>query len=271
MGENKAYKLAVIGCGAMGGGLVSALVESGTVYAAGDIIAAEMDASRRAAMRTLGVDNTDSAAEAARQAEDVLLAVKPQVLDQLLGELATVLQTRLVISIAAGVPLARYEAALGPDAAVVRVMPNILCTVGQAASAYCANAPCSPEQIARAARLFDAVGTAVVVPEELMDAVTGLSGSGPAFVAIFIEALVDGAVACGLAREQAAELATQTVLGTAHWLQHHGRSPATLKDMVTSPGGTTIAGIKALEEGGLRAAVMEAVAAATRRSRQLGS
>jgi pyrroline-5-carboxylate reductase len=271
MEKSSSYQLAIIGCGAMGIGLAQALVRRGAPYVAGDIIAADIDPRRRAAMQQLGISVAAEPAEAASHAVDVLLAVKPQALDRLLEELASTLQRRLVISIAAGVPLARYEAALGSQTSVVRVMPNILCAVGAAASAYCANDACSPEQISRVAALFDAVGTAVAVDEELMDAVTGLSGSGPAFVAVFIEALVDGAVAAGLPREQAASLATQTVLGTARWLQQHGGSPTVLKDMVTSPGGTTIAGIKALEDGGLRSAVMEAVAAAVRRSRELGS
>jgi len=169
------------------------------------------------------------------------------------------------------VPIARYEAMLGKRTSIVRVMPSILCTVGEAASAYCANAACSAEQVARVAELLNAVGTAVAVREELMDAVTGLSGSGPAFVAVFVEALIDGGVAAGLSRDQAARLAAQTVLGTGRWLQESGCSPSALKDMVTSPAGTTIAGIKALEEGGLRAAVIEAVVAAAKRSRELGS
>ncbi|NLJ37091.1 MAG: pyrroline-5-carboxylate reductase [candidate division WS1 bacterium] len=271
MDNSTPYQLAVVGCGAMGTGLIRALVEPDTPHSAADIIAADTEPSRRVAVEQLGVAVTDDAAEAVQQAEVILLAVKPQVLSQLLLELVPILRTRLLISIAAGVPLSQYEAALGPQASVVRVMPNILCTVGAAASAYCANSACSSEQIEYVADLLNAIGTSVAVAEELMDAVTGLSGSGPAFVAIFIEALIDGGVAAGLAREQATDLATQTVLGTARWLQLQGGSPSALKDMVTSPAGTTIAGIKALEERGLRAAVMEAVAAAARRSRELGS
>jgi len=250
--------------------MAGSLVAAGAV-AAGDVMAADTDASRLQAMKDLGVATTQSAIEAAEAARTVLLAVKPQVLDAVLGELAAVIDEQLVISIAAGVPLARYEAALGADTSIVRVMPNILCTVGAAASAYCANAACSVKQIELVDMLLNAVGTAVVVSEHLMDAVTGLSGSGPAFVAAFVEALTDGAVAAGLSRDQAARLAAQTVLGTGRWLQENDFRPSVLKDMVTSPAGTTIAGIKALEDGGLRAAVMEAVMAATRRSRELGS
>ena len=271
MVDGETYKLGVIGCGAMGSGLVKSLVAAGTVYGKEDVIGADIDASRRAVMEELGVATTRDASEAVRQAANVLLAVKPQVLDKVLAELAPVIEDRLVISIAAGVPIARYEAALGKDTAVVRVMPNMLCTVGEAASAYCANGACSGEQVQLVKAFLDCVGVAVAVDEPLLDAVTGLSGSGPAFVALVVEALIDGGVLAGLPREQARELAVQTVLGTARWLQETGKSPSALKDMVTSPGGTTIAGIRALEDGGVRAGLMEAVLAATKRSRELGS
>jgi len=270
MANSKSYELAVIGCGAMGSGMASSLIEAGAIPAE-QIIAADIDEARRKAMQELGVATSDGASEVVSDAATILLAIKPQVLDEVLADIAGRVGDRLVITIAAGVPIARYEAMLGKRTSIVRVMPSILCTVGEAASAYCANAACSSEQVARVAELLNAVGTAVAVREELMDAVTGLSGSGPAFVAVFVEALIDGGVAAGLSRDQAARLAAQTVLGTGRWLQESGCSPSALKDMVTSPAGTTIAGIKALEEGGLRAAVIEAVVAAAKRSRELGS
>jgi len=270
MAESKSYELAVIGCGAMGAGMISSLIESGAV-AAEQTVAADIDEARRQAMQKLGVAATENACEAVADSATVLLAVKPQVLEAVLADIAGAVGGRLVVTIAAGVPIGRYEAVLGEQTSIVRVMPNILCTVGAAASAYCVNAACSAEQVARVDELLNAVGTAVAVKEELMDAVTGLSGSGPAFVAVFVEALIDGGVAAGLSRDQAAKLATQTVLGVGRWLQESGRPPSALKDMVTSPAGTTIAGIKALEAGGLRAAVIEAVVAATTRSRELGS
>ncbi len=268
---SETYKLAVIGCGEMGFGLVKSLIASGTVYGKEDIIGADVDDSRRAALDELGVQTSRDAAEAVRRAENVLLAVKPQVLDAVLAALRPAIEGRLVISIAAGVPIAKYEAALGKDTAIVRVMPNILCTVGAASSAYCANESCSGDQVELVKALLDSVGVGVAVAEPLLDAVTGLSGSGPAFVALVIEALIDGGVLAGLPREQARELAVQTVLGTARWLQESGESPSALKDMVTSPGGTTIAGIRALEDGGVRAGLMAAVVAATKRSRELGA
>ena len=264
------YKLAVIGCGAMGSSMVKSLIEAGTLYGKEDVIGADIDASRRAVMEELGVATTGDACEAVSQAASVLLAVKPQILDEVLADLAPAIEKQLVISIAAGVPIAKYEAALGKDTAIVRVMPNMLCTVGEAASAYCANEACSGEQVKLVEALLDCVGVAVAVDEPLLDAVTGLSGSGPAFVALFVEALIDGGVLAGLPREQARALAVQTVLGTARWLQETGESPSALKEMVTSPGGTTIAGIRALEDGGVRASVMDAVLAATKRSRELG-
>jgi len=159
---------------------------------------------------------------------------------------------------------------VGDGPCIVRVMPNICCTVGAAASAFAADGDVSDEQIEFVDALLSAAGEVVAVREELLDAVTGLSGSGPAFAAVFIEALADGGVKAGLPREQAQKLAAQTVLGAARWLLETGAGPAQLKDLVTSPGGTTIAGLAALEERGLRAATMSAVVAAAERSKELG-
>ncbi|HCU37591.1 MAG TPA: pyrroline-5-carboxylate reductase [Armatimonadetes bacterium] len=270
MADRPAYRIAVIGCGAMGSGIVTSLIAAGALSPA-EVIGCDTDAARLEPLTGLGMAGTDDAVAAIEASEMVLLAVKPQVLDAVLDAVAGAVGGRLVISIAAGVPIARYEQALGADTPIIRVMPNVLCAVGEAASAYSPNAACTAEHVALAARLLDAMGTAVAVEEKLMDAVTGLSGSGPAFVALFAEALTDGGVAAGLPRAQAARLAAQTILGVGRWLKETGASPAQLKDMVTSPGGTTIAGIRALEEGGLRSATIEAVVAAAERSRGLGS
>jgi pyrroline-5-carboxylate reductase len=178
----------------------------------------------------------------------------------------------LWISIAAGVSLAAIESALPRAARVVRAMPNTPALVRAGATAYTANAACNPEDRALAKALFEGVGLAWECPSEsLLDAVTGLSGSGPAYVFVLLEALSDAGVRMGLPRDAATALATQTVLGSAKLAQETGRHPAALKDQVTSPGGTTIAGLERLEAGGFRAAVHEAVAAATKRSKELGS
>jgi pyrroline-5-carboxylate reductase len=177
----------------------------------------------------------------------------------------------LLVSVAAGVSLQAIGDRLGvPGARLVRVMPNTPCLVGASASAYCPSAGATPEDCRLVDRLFNAVGRAVPVPEKLLDAVTGLSGSGPAFVFVIIEALSDGGVRMGLPRDLATQLAAQTVLGSAKLLLESGLHPGVLKDMVASPAGTTIAGLHALERGGLRAALIDAVEAATRRSAELG-
>jgi pyrroline-5-carboxylate reductase len=174
------------------------------------------------------------------------------------------------VSIAAGVTLGQLAVALGADRRLIRVMPNTPCLVGASASGYAPGEAATSDDIALVDRLLNVVGTAFRLPEHLLDAVTGLSGSGPAFVYAVIEALSDGGVRVGLPRDVATALAAQTVLGSARMVLETGLHPGVLKDQVTSPGGTTIAGLHALERGGLRAALMDAVEAAARRSRELG-
>lgn len=210
--------------------------------------------------------------KAAAASEVLLLAIKPQALEAVVSELGNgVLQQKpsLVISILAGVPLSRLESAF-PGKPVIRAMPNTPATVGAGIAAIAPGKNVENYHLARARAIFEAVGQVVEVSESLMDAVTGLSGSGPAYVAIAIEALADGGVAAGLPRAVAFQLALQTVLGTATLIQESQLHPAELKDRVTSPGGTTIAGVAQLEKGGFRSALIEAVQAATRRSQELG-
>ncbi len=201
----------------------------------------------------------------------VFLAVKPQQMGKLLGELrAEVSPQKLVVSIAAGVRLSVLAEGLGGEARLVRVMPNTPCLVGKGASAYCLGGKAAAEDGKLVGQLLGAVGVAFQVEEHLLDAVTGLSGSGPAFVYLMIEALSDGGVRMGLSRAVATALAAQTLRGAAEMVLATGEHPGVLKDRVTSPGGTTIAGLAALESGGVRAALIDAVRAATERSIALG-
>jgi pyrroline-5-carboxylate reductase len=201
----------------------------------------------------------------------VVVAVKPGQVTGLLEEVRRVVRPeQLLISIAAGVTLERLEGSLPAGARVVRVMPNTPALVGASASAYALGQGAGREEGELVARLFSSVGLALEVSETLLDAVTGLSGSGPAYVFTMIEALSDGGVAAGLPREIATRLAAQTLLGGARMVLETGMHPGELKEMVTSPGGTTIEGVYALEQGKIRAALMSAVRAATEKSRQLG-
>ncbi len=208
---------------------------------------------------------------AVRQASIVVLSVKPQAMNRLLEEIKPALdESKLVISIAAGVPIEAIERKVGHGIRIIRTMPNTPALVGAGATALAAGEHATEADLVQAKALFEAVGMAVVVEEPLLDAVTGLSGSGPAYIFLIIEALADGGVKAGLARDQAQELAAQTVLGSAKLLIETGEHPGRLKDQVTSPGGTAIAGLHTLEAGGLRTTLMDAVEVATNRSRELG-
>ena len=210
-------------------------------------------------------------AQAAREADVLVLSVKPQAMNHLLHEIEPVLDaSKLVISIAAGVPIEAIERKVGHGIRIVRTMPNTPALVGAAATALSAGSHATPADLDQAKALFDAVGKSVIVDESLLDAVTGLSGSGPAYIFLIIEALSDAGVKVGLPRYTAQELAAQTVLGSAKLLIETGEHPGRLKDQVTSPGGTAIAGLHTLEAGGLRTTLMNAVESATNRARELG-
>jgi pyrroline-5-carboxylate reductase len=206
------------------------------------------------------------------EACDVLvLAVKPQVMHAVLAEAKPAVRpAQLVVSIAAGVTLKTLADGLGESTRLVRVMPNTPCLVRASATGFAPGSTATAEDAALVEKLFSAVGVAYRVPEHLLDAVTGLSGSGPAFVYLFIEALADGGVKCGLPRNVAQALAAQTVLGAAQMVLQTGQHPGALKDAVASPGGTTIAGLHALERTAFRAAAMDAVEAAAKRAQELG-
>ncbi len=218
-----------------------------------------------------GARTTADNAAAASEADVIIFAVKPQQLAAAASGLREKLADRLVVSIAAGVRLATLADRLGTTLRIVRVMPNTPCLVGQGASAYSLGEHATAEDGALVGQLLGAIGAAWQVEEKLLDAVTGLAGSGPAFVFVMIEALSDAGVKMGLPRDMATQMAARTLRGAAELMLSTGAHPAVLKDQVASPGGTTIAGLQALENGGLRAALMAAVEAATRRSAELGA
>lgn len=260
-----------VGAGQMATALAAGWARAGLLDAARSHASDPVPAARAKFEAATGVKAVDSNAEVAADADVLVLAVKPQVMAAASAELRQHLLPRhLVVSIAAGVTLDALAAGLGRDVRLVRVMPNTPCLVGASASGYAAGPAATADDVALVGTLFGAVGTAVAVPERLLDAVTGLSGSGPAFVYVMIEALADGGVRAGLPRDVAQALAAQTVLGSAKMVLETGTHPAALKDAVASPGGTTIAGLHALERAGLRAALMDAVTAASDRAAELG-
>jgi pyrroline-5-carboxylate reductase len=267
----KSKRVAFVGGGNMGEALIRGLLDAGVVPP--DLITAtEVRADRAAQIgKQFGITVHADNPRLVREADVVILAVKPQIMGVILAEIAPAVTSRhLLISIAAGVSTATIRAGLGKEARIIRVMPNTPALVLQGATAIAPGPGLAPEDLGIAQEIFGAVGRAVVLGEEAMDAVTGLSGSGPAYVAIVIEALADGGVRMGLDRATAMTLATQTVRGAAQLLAETGMHPGALKDMVSSPGGTTIAGITALEEGNLRSTLIRAVERATLRSRELG-
>ncbi len=263
-------KIAFIGGGNMAEAIIRGLLAAGI---GGERIAvAEPVASRRSLLEDryrVGTSGDNSAVAAG--ADVLVLAIKPQVAPAVLAQLKeTVGSGTLVVSIMAGVSCAAIEAPLGPGARIVRVMPNTPALVMAGASALCSGSRATAEDLALGEALFAQVGTVCRVEEKLMDAVTGLSGSGPAYVLAFIESLADGGVKNGLPRDTALKLAAQTLLGTARLYLETGEHPASLRDKVTSPGGTTIAGLHALETGCFRGTVVSAVDAAVARSKELG-
>lgn len=266
-------KIAFIGGGNMAGALLRGILGAGLARP-DQIDVSEPNGERRKQLtQELGVKTHGENRGATANADLVVLAVKPQVLGGVLAELhdAPENAAKLWVSVVAGATTSRLEAGLGAGARVVRSMPNTPALVGAGATAIARGAHASDADIETVRTLFASVGRTTVVDENLLDAITGLSGSGPAYVLLMIEALSDGGVRAGLPRAIATEFAAQTVLGTAKLLMETQQHPAALKDAVTSPGGTTIAGLEELERHGVRGALIAAVQAATRRSRELGS
>jgi len=264
-------RLAIIGFGKMGEALARGVLRAG-VYKREALAACDPDPERiKVAREELGIATFTTNADAVGVADIVLLAVKPQIIREVLSGIAYAGGAdKLFVSIAAGVAIETIEGLLGKDSRVIRVMPNTPCLVGAGASAFAMGTNADAEDGEKVQAIFSAVGRCVKVDEKLLDAVTALSGSGPAYVFVFIEALADGGVRMGLPRSTAMELAVQTVLGAAKLVAETDTHPAKLKDDVTSPGGTTIAALHALEKGGFRAAVIDAIAAAARRSSEIG-
>ena len=267
----KDKKVGFLGSGNMGEAIIKGLLQAGLVPAA-SIAATDARADRLQQMaRQYGIRAAASNREMVDEADVVILAVKPQIMGAVLQEVAgSVSRAKLLISVAAGVPVSALRAGLGKPARLIRVMPNTPALVLEGVTAIARSEGLDAGDLELAQELFAAVGRVVVLDEEALDAVTGLSGSGPAYVAIVIESLADGGVRMGLDRATAMILATQTVLGSARLILETGMHPAQLKDMVSSPGGTTIAGITALEEGSVRRTFISAVERATLRSRELG-
>ncbi|MFQ5988839.1 MAG: pyrroline-5-carboxylate reductase [Candidatus Methylomirabilales bacterium] len=264
-------RIAFIGAGNMGEALIKGLLQAGQVrpeqLMATDIRTDRLDAIRKA----YRIETLTSNKEAATKAQILLLAVKPQVMDEVLtGLRGTVTEDHLILSVAAGIRTAFIEAKFSQPTRVVRIMPNTPALVLAAASAISPGQHATEEDLKITREVFEAVGRVVQVDEKLMDAVTGLSGSGPAYIFVLIEALSDAGVQMGLSREVATLLAAQTVFGAARMVLESGEHPAKLKDMVTSPAGTTVAGLHVLEQAGFRGSLLEAVEAATRRSMELG-
>jgi pyrroline-5-carboxylate reductase len=265
-------KICILGTGNMGQALVSGLVGSGSSKPKNIICTDVREAKLMAVEKQYGVRTTTSNVEAVSQAEIIIYAVKPQIMARVLNETAKKLDmSKLIISIAAGVPMEAIESCLNKQLRLIRVMPNIAAAVKEAATAVAAGKHASEEDIKLAMAIFDSIGKSVFIGENyLMDAITGLSGSGPAYIFLIVEAMADAGVKVGLSRQEALFLSAQTVLGAAKMLIETQEHPGQLRDKVTSPGGTAIAGLATLEEGGLRTTLIHAVEVATNRSRELG-
>ena len=268
----KDKKISVIGTGNMGEALVSGLISSGSSNPNNIICTDVRENKLKSVKEKYGVTTTTDNIEAVKASEIVIYAVKPQIIASVLKETAFCLDmSKIIISIAAGVPMAAIESCLQKDLRLIRVMPNIAAFVKESASVVAAGKNATMDDIKLAMAIFDSMGKSIFIKENiLMDAVTGLSGSGPAYIFLIVDAMADAGVKVGLSREDALFLSIQTVLGSAKLLMETKEHPGRLKDMVTSPGGTAISGIHTLEKGGLRTTLINAVEVATKRSKELG-
>ena len=261
-------KIGFIGCGNMGGAILMGALESGALKRE-QIWVYDVSAAAMNKMREQGVNLASSNAELCDQCDIVFAAVKPQYAAETLADAGSALAGKCIVSIMAGITSARLKEMAEGEVRVLRCMPNTPAMVLEGAFALCSDTDATEEERTLAERIFTPLGIVEWIPERLIDAVCGLSGGGPAYAAMFIEALADGGVMEGLPRATAYRLAAQTVLGTAKMILEKGIHPGALKDMVTSPGGTTIEGCLALEKGGMRAAVMECVVAGGEKSKRM--
>ncbi len=263
-------KIGFIGTGKMGEALIKGILHA-KLFTPDKVYASDADTTKLNSLeKSYRINICADNCEAVQRSDIIMIAVKPQIVPKVIEEIKGSIKKQLIISIAAGVPIETYEKALPHGAKVVRVMPNIAATVLESASAICSGNAVTEEDEATAVGVFNSIGRTVILPEHLLDAVTGLSGSGPAYIFLIIEALADGGVFEGLDRKTAKTLAAQTVLGAAKMVLEDGVHTGELRDMVTSPGGTTIRGIRVLEDHGVRIAMMDAVIEACERSKELG-
>jgi pyrroline-5-carboxylate reductase len=273
-GEGKMIKEKVgfIGAGNMGEALMRGIIKA-NLLSPQDVCASDTrDARLGQLQKDYGITTLSDNKELVLKAGIIVLAVKPQNMEEVLKEIAPVIKKKqLIISIAAGITTSYIAEHFEPKVPIVRVMPNTPALIQEGASALAEGKDAAKSDLENAQEIFDSVGKTVVVDESLMDAVTGLSGSGPAYFFLFIEVLTEAGVKMGLSRSVALLLATQTCLGAAKMIFETGKQPADLRDMVASKGGTTFSGLKAMEAGGLRAALMDGVESATRRSKELGA
>lgn len=260
-----------IGAGNMAEAIIGGILKKG-LYKASEILMYDIRPERlKELSASYGVSHCSTLPDLVKDSRTIIVAVKPDKVSVVLDQVKDLLKGKLVISIAAGIPIKSIQAVIGTDARVVRVMPNTPALVLEGASALCASASCGEDDQKTAMDIFSAVGRCSPVEEGMMNAVTALSGSGPAFCFLFIEALADGGVKAGLPRALALELAAATLRGAATMVLQTGKHPGALKDMVTSPGGTTIEGISVLESKGFRAAALDAVFAAFEKAKKLAS
>lgn len=263
-------KIGFIGLGNMAKAMIGGMLQKEIVHKSDILGAARSEETLEAVRAAYGIETRTDNGKVAREADVLILAIKPQFFQTVIEEIRdSVLAETLVISIAAGKTMAWIEQAFNKEIKLVRCMPNTPALVGAGCTGVCVNARVSREETALGLRLMESFGKASLVPESLMDAVGAVSGSSPAYVFMFIEAMADAAVAAGMPRAQAYEFAAQAVFGSAKLVLESGKHPGELKDMVCSPGGTTIQGVRVLEERGMRGAVMDALGAAVEQSRKL--
>lgn len=263
-------KIAFVGAGNMSEAIIKGVLDAG-LFEASTLLASDVSEQRLHLLKQrYAIKTSASNREAVREAELIILGVKPFMIDALLAEIKSEVGQKVLVSIAAGIPLSRLASGLTREARIIRAMPNAPAQVQSGATVLTPGLGVGEETLAEVLAIFASIGTTAVLEERLLDAVTGLSGSGPAFVFVMIEAMADGGVKQGLPRDVALKLAAQTVMGAAQMLVKTGEHPARLKDKVASPAGTTIAGLHELEAGNMRAALMDAVEAATLRSIALG-